>query len=287
MRTILITGCSSGIGLATARHFARKGWKVFAGARTPATANELRDAASELGMAVVQVDVTSDESVGACVAQVLQRGGHVDALVNNAGIGGGGPLELASLARGHETFETNYFGAVRMMQAVLPSMRERKSGAIVNVTSLAGRVALAGHGHYAASKWALEAASECLASEVKPFGIRVATIEPGVVLTPIFSKSSTPLTEYGAYQAPVRRLWALFGKQLQKPTQPGDVAEAIEHAVETKEPKLRYLVGSDAKAVMAGRAKLTDEEWVVVQGVTDDEEYFAGMEKSIGGGLFR
>ena len=85
----------------------------------------------------------------------------------------------------------------------------------------------------------------------------------------------------------MRRLWALFGKQLQKPTQPGDVAEAIEHAVETKEPKLRYLVGSDAKAVMAGRAKLTDEEWVVVQGVTDDEEYFAGMEKSIGGGLFR
>lgn len=291
MRTILITGCSSGIGLATARHFAGKdggkSWKVFAGARSPEKADALRAAAGELDMSVVQVDVTSDESVRACVARVLEAGRHIDVLVNNAGIGGGGPVELASLERGHGTFETNYFGPVRMVQAVLPSMRERQSGTIVNVTSLAGRLALAGHGHYAASKWALEAMSECLASEVKPHGIRVAVIEPGVVLTPIFSKSSTPLTEYGAYQAPVRRLWALFGKQLEKPTQPGDVAAAIEHAVETDEPKLRYLVGTDAKALMAGRAQLSDEEWVAAQGLADDGEYFAAMEKLMGGGLFR
>ncbi|MEP7367562.1 MAG: SDR family oxidoreductase [Acidobacteriota bacterium] len=287
MRTILITGCSSGIGLATARHFAAKGWKVFAGARTPDTAVDLQKAADESGISIVQVDVTIDESVRACVATTLAAAGHIDVLVNNAGIGGGGPVELASLERGHRTFETNYFGAIRMMQAVLPSMRERRGGAIVNVTSLAGRVALAGHGHYAASKWALEAASECLASEVKPFGIRVATIEPGVVLTPIFSKSPTPLTEYGAYQAPVRRLWALFGKQLEQPTQPSDVAAAIEHAVETDQPKLRYLVGMDAKAVMAGRAKLTDEEWVAAQGLAGDEEYFAEMDRIMGSGVFR
>jgi NAD(P)-dependent dehydrogenase (short-subunit alcohol dehydrogenase family) len=287
VRTILITGCSSGIGLATARHFAGKGWKVFAGARTPEKAAELRAAADELGMTVVQVDVTSDESVQACVAGVLEQAGHIDVLVNNAGVGGGGPVELAPMQRGRTAFETNYFGAVRMMQAVLPSMRERRSGTVVNISSLAGRLALAAHGHYAASKWALEAASECLASEVRPFGIRVAIIEPGVVLTPIFAKSPTPLTEFGAYQAPVRRLWALFGKQLEKPTQPSDVAEAIEHAVETDEPKLRYLVGNDAKALMAGRAKLTDEEWVAAQGQADDESFYAAMAKLMGEGVFR
>lgn len=287
MRTVLITGCSSGIGLVTAQHFARKGWKVFAGARSPETAEALQAAASEHGMHIVRVDVTSAESVAACVGEVLREGGHIDVLVNNAGIGGGGPVELASLERGHGTFETNYFGPVRMMKAVLPSMRERRSGTVVNVSSLAGRLALAGHGHYAASKWALEAITECVASEVKPFGIRVALIEPGVVLTPIFAKSSTPLTAYAPYEAAVRRLWTLFGKQLEKPTQPSDVAAAIEHAVETAEPKLRYLVGDDARALVAGRGSVSDEQWVAAQGHADDAAFYEAMERLMGAGVFR
>ncbi|MCC6294999.1 MAG: SDR family oxidoreductase [Bryobacterales bacterium] len=287
MRAILITGCSSGIGLETARHFGRRGWRVFAGARSPGTADELRSASAELGLRVVRVDVTLDESVAACVREVMSEAGRVDVLVNNAGIGGGGPVELASLERGHATFETNYFGPVRMMKAVLPHMREQGGGAIVNVSSLAGRVALAGHGHYAASKWALEAATECVASEVRPFGIRVALIEPGVVRTPIFAKSSTPLTAYAPYERAVRRLWALFSRQLESPAQPGDVAAAIEHAVETGEPKLRYLVGEDARVLMRARATVSDEEWVAAQGEAEDERFYAAMERLMGSGLFR
>lgn len=287
MRTILITGCSSGIGLETARHFGRLGWRVFAGARSPETAQELQTSAGELNLRMVRVDVTADQSVAACVDEVMAEAGRVDVLVNNAGIGGGGPVELASLERGHATFETNYFGPVRMMKAVLPHMRARGGGTIVSVSSLAGRVALAGHGHYAASKWALEAATECVASEVKPFGIRVALIEPGVVLTPIFAKSSTPLTAYAPYERAVRRLWSLFSRQLEKPTQPSDVAAAIEHAVETSEPKLRYLVGGDARTLMAARTKVSDEEWVAAQGEAEDESFYAAMERLMGAGLFR
>jgi len=287
MRTLLITGCSSGIGLATARHFATRGWRVFAGARSPETAADLSTAAAELGLHIVRVDVTDDASVAACVAEVIAAAGRIDALVNNAGIGGGGPVELASLDRGHTTFETNYFGPVRMMKAVLPHMRAQGSGAIVNISSLAGRVCLAGHGHYAASKCALEAITECVACEVASFGIRVALIEPGVVLTPIFAKSSTPLTAYAPYEAAIRRLWKLFGKQLERPTQPADVAQAIEHAIETSEPRLRYLVGADARTLIAGRGSVSDEQWIEAQAHADDERFYEAMERLMGGGVFR
>ena len=287
MRSILITGCSSGIGLATARHFATRGWRVFAGARSPETATNLAAAAAELNLHIVRVDVTEDASVAACVNQVIDAAGHLDALVNNAGIGGGGPVELAKLDRAHATFETNYFGPVRMMKAVLPHMRARGSGAIVNISSLAGRVCLAAHGHYAASKWALEAITECVAAEVRPFGIRVALIEPGVVLTPIFAKSSTPLTAYAPYEAAIRRLWTLFGKQLEKPTQPAEVAHAIEHAIETSEPQLRYPVGTDAHTLTAARSSVSDEQWVAGQAHVDDESFYETMERLMGKGVFR
>lgn len=287
MRTILITGCSSGIGLATARHFATRGWRVFAGARSPETATDLSSAAAELNLHIVRLDVTDDASVTDCIDDVIATAGHLDVLVNNAGIGGGGPVELAKLDRAHSTFETNYFGPVRMMKAVLPHMRARGSGTIVNISSLAGRVCLAAHGHYAASKWALEAITECVAGEVRPFGIRVALIEPGVVLTPIFAKSSTPLTAYAPYESAIRRLWTLFGKQLEKPTQPADVAQAIEHAIETNDPKLRYLVGADARALTAGRAGVNDEQWITAQGQPDDERFYESMDRLMGPGLFR
>lgn len=153
--------------------------------------------------------------------------------------------------------------------------------------SLAGRVCLAGHGHYAASKWALEAITECVASEVAAFGIRVALIEPGVVLTPIFAKSSTPLTAYAPYEAAIRRLWKLFGKHLEKPTQPADVAQAIEHAIETSEPRLRYLVGADARTLAAGRGSVSDEQWVEAQSHTDDARFYKEIERLMGPGVFR
>src|SRR5207245_4927603 len=143
----------------------------------------------KLKIAPLTLDVDDDASVRRGVQEVIARSGRIDALVNNAGIGGGGPIEDVPIEFAKSMFETNYFGTIRMIQAVLPGMRERRSGAIVNVSSIAGRLAIAGHGHYSAVKHALEAASEALAQEVLAFGIRVAVVEPGVVVTPIFSKA--------------------------------------------------------------------------------------------------
>ena len=262
MRNVLITGTSSGIGFATARHFEALGDRVFAAMRTPEAGG-------------LSIDVDSDESVREGVTRVLLEAGHIDVLVNNAGIGGRGPVELRPIERAKATFETNYFGAVRMMQAVLPGMRERRSGTIVNVTSMAGRVALAGHGHYAASKHALEALSEIVAAEVKPFGIRVAIIEPGVVLTPLLGKS--PAMDAGPYEMPMRRLQKIMRTAAEHPATVEDVARAIEFAVTTDQPKLRYLVGRDAEAIVPRRRSISDEEWIGVQAIEDDDEFYRRM----------
>lgn len=265
---ILVTGSSTGIGLATAIRFARSGNQVFGGMRNPAAVGE------DVPFTKLRLDVNSEQSIRDAIAQT----GPVDVLVNNAGIGGGGPVETATVEHAREVFETNYFGAVRMIRAVLPAMRERGSGTVVNVTSVAGRIVSATHSHYAASKSALEALSESLAQEVAAFGIRVAIIEPGVVDTPIFSKHPESFEGAGPYQAHSNRLWQFFQSRLKEgATQPDAVAEVIEHAVTATEPRLRYLVGPDAQAVVAVRAAVTDEEWVRMRGTLDDNEYYSGM----------
>ena len=158
------------------------------------------------------------------MAEVLDKAGRVDMLVNNAGIGGGGPIEDVPVDWVKTLFETNYFGVLRMTQAVLPGMRERRAGAIVNVSSVAGRLAVAGHGHYSAVKHALEAMSEALAQEVQRFGIRVAIVEPGVVVTPIFSKAKRWADPASPYFDHVRRLLLLYQKQMPHAAQPDDAA---------------------------------------------------------------
>ena len=285
---VLITGCSSGIGLATAVHFAKAGRRVFAAFRNPETAGDLQ-AAVEKGLPItpVRIDVDDDESVAAGVANVLAQAGHIDVLVNNAGIGGSGPVELCPIERAKRTFETNYFGAVRMIQAVVPGMRERRSGTIVNITSMAGRIALASHSHYCASKFALEGLSETLAAEVRPFNIRVALIEPGVVQTPIFTKSKVESWTPTPYELTVRRLRHLFRKGLQNPTLPEAVAEAVEHAVTTDRPALRYVVGSDALTLTDGRRRLADEEWIELQTIADEEQFNERVRAVFGGDLYR
>src|SRR6202049_1552734 len=178
MLSALITGTSTGIGLETALLFARRGFRVYAGARNPAASEGLQRAVADgLSFTPIALDVDRDESVRQAVAQV----GPVDVLVNNAGIASSGAVELIPMEEIRALFETNLFGAVRMMQAVLPSLRERRTGAIVNVTSMIGRITLPCAGYYAATKSAVAALSETLAMEVRPFGIRVANIEPGVI----------------------------------------------------------------------------------------------------------
>ncbi|MEZ5367068.1 MAG: SDR family oxidoreductase [Bryobacterales bacterium] len=286
MKVVLITGSSTGIGLETALHLADSGYRVFASARNPEASEGLQQAAGRVE--TVKLDVNDDASVNRAVAETLERAGRIDVLINNAGVGGGGPVEVTPLEKAKGTFETNYFGAIRMIQAVVPGMRERRSGVVVNVTSIAGRVVLAAHSHYAASKFALEALSESLAQELAPYGVRVAIIEPGVVLTPIFSKGgSKELDPDLPSMAAVRRLWALFAAQLKEPTLPIACAETIRRAIESEEHKLRYPVGRDAAVFVAGRARVSDEEWVTASAIEDDDAFFDRMHEIFGADLYR
>jgi len=266
MPSALITGTSTGIGLETARLFAQQGYRVYAGARSPAASEGLQRAVAEgLSITPIVLDVDHDDSVRDVVARV----GPVDVLVNNAGIGSAGAVELMPMEEVRAIFETNVFGAVRMLQAVLPSMRQRRAGAIVNVTSMMGRITLPCHGFYAATKFALSAISETLAMEVKPLGIRVAIIEPGVILTPIWGKRAPAFPEGHEYGQGRARMSRTFGAQMEGGTTPDVVAEAIYRAA-TEDGPIHVPVGDDAEILAAARDRATADEWVSIY--TEPEE---------------
>jgi NAD(P)-dependent dehydrogenase (short-subunit alcohol dehydrogenase family) len=251
MARVLITGCSTGFGRATAVELTKRGHEVLSSARRPETLDDL-DVTEKL-----RLDVDDDASV----AEVVKRVGRVDALVNNAGFGITGPIEHVPLPEFRRMFETNVLGAVRMIQAVLPQMRERGSGTIVNVTSLAGLVTGPLGGAYSATKHALEAVSEALHYEVGHFGIRVALVEPGFFETgfqgkePRFGLDAPPYDE-------LDREWAVAFEKLRGggPTEGAEpVAQVIADAVEGTEPKLRWPIGADAEMVLAARSSMDDE----------------------------
>jgi NAD(P)-dependent dehydrogenase (short-subunit alcohol dehydrogenase family) len=271
MQTAMVTGTSSGIGLATAVLLAQSGYRVFAGMRNPAKADALRAAAADLPLEIVQLDVTDTASV----ARAFAAAAPVDVLVNNAGIGGATPLELTPEAEHRQMFETNYFGAVRCIQAVLPAMRERRSGAIVNITSIAGLIATPNQIPYSASKWALECLGEALAHELYRFGVRVVNIEPGVVMTQIFenSQAATRYEKTSPYQPIMRRNGKLFAAGFRDPAQPADVANAILSAITTDDYRLRWPVGNDAVGMSNGRSQISDEEWIGMGAELSDSEY--------------
>jgi NAD(P)-dependent dehydrogenase (short-subunit alcohol dehydrogenase family) len=281
MAIALVTGTSTGIGLATAVTLARGGHTVIATMRNVDRAGELQKIVSEekLPVKVAALNVDDDASVSDAVGKVIAENGRIDILVNNAGLGGGGSVEEAPMEFFRQIMETNFFGALRCIKAVVPGMRERRHGCIVNVTSVAGRVALAPQAPYAASKWAFEALSECLAQEVKAFNIRVAIIEPGVIATPIFTKGE-PAAKDSPYPHS-RRLRALFAASLSKPISPYVVAEQIKEIVDGDSWRLRYLVGPDAAPLIKWRASKTDEE-IVAGGAASDEEYKAGVKREFG-----
>ena len=282
MAIALITGTSTGIGLATAVTLARGGHTVFATMRNPAGgAGEIRAIAEaeKLPITVLPMDVDDDASVRAGVGQALAQSGRIDVLVNNAGVGVHGSVEELPLEEFRRAMETNFFGALRSIQAVAPGMRERRHGCIVNVTSVAGRISYAPQAPYAASKWALEAASEALAQEMKPFGVRVAIVEPGIIATPIFGKGA-PGPENSHYPH-ARRLAALFAASLKNPVSPYVVGEAIRRIAESESWQLRYPVGPDAGPFLAWRAAMSDEDWVNWAAATD-EEWVARVKRDFG-----
>ena len=285
MKIALVTGTSSGIDFATSLHLARHGYRVFARMRNLAKAEPLRAAAAEAGLPleVIALDVTSSASIDEAFRTVAAQG-PVDVLVNNAGIGGASPLELTPEAEHHAMFDTNYFGAIRCIQAVLPGMRERRRGTIVNVTSVAGVIAMPNQIAYSASKWALECAGEALAHEVWRFGVRVINVEPGVVMTRIFENSAgaTRYDKNSPYRQIMRRNGKLFAAGFRNPGRPETVAAVIFEAVTTARPRLRYPVGSDAEGLAAGRARISDEEWVAMGGELSDAEYNARFKQHFG-----
>src|SRR5260221_736094 len=234
MAIILITGTSKGIGRESALHLAELGHTVYASMRSLDRAAPLRDEAAARAVSphILQLDVTDAGSVARGVASVLAGEGRIDALVNNAGIGTLGSTEFTSDEAAHAVFETNYFGALRMIRAVLPAMRSQGSGAIVNISSVAGRIAPGCMGAYPASKWALEAACEALAQEVTSLGIRVALVEPGFIVTPILDKALDSLTPNPAspYADIERRVSTIFGQARVTGGTPRQVAETIAHA---------------------------------------------------------
>jgi NAD(P)-dependent dehydrogenase (short-subunit alcohol dehydrogenase family) len=281
MATVLITGTSKGIGFVTALTLARAGHTVFATMRNPARAPELARQAAEEGLPIhiSAMDVDSDESVANGVAAILKTAGNVDVLVNNAGVARGGSIEELPMADFRATMETNYFGAIRCAKAVIPHMRQRRSGCIVNVTSVAGRVSTSPLGPYAASKFALEALSEALAQEMKSFNVRVAIVEPGIIDTPMAHEIEAPVPVSVYPQQ--RRMAAYFAAALKTPTPPLIVAEKIRSIVESGTWQLRHPVGPGAEPLLESRKATSDEDYIALHGA-DDDTWYTIMEQNTG-----
>lgn len=271
----VVTGANSGIGRATAIHLASIGHTVYGTVRSTSKAGKLQTMAEAAGVTVelVELDVADDESVRRGFDQILDLAGRVDHLVNNAGVGGNAVVEESPPSLFAEVMNVNLHGPVRCVQAVLPQMRARGAGTIVNVSSVVGRLAALAQAPYTASKWALEGMSEQLAQEVAGFGIRVAIVEPGVTKSAIFAKNIDAPNATGVYDVHYRRMFQMYAAGMAAATDPFEVAAVIQHAIETDQPRLRYPVSWGGPEIIAGRAALSDEDWVAMGTIVDDADY--------------
>jgi NAD(P)-dependent dehydrogenase (short-subunit alcohol dehydrogenase family) len=277
MTISVVTGANSGIGRAIAIHLAAQGHAVFGTVRSVDKAGKLQAMAADSGVEVslVELDVADDASVHDGFARIMEEtGGRVDVLVNNAGIGGNAVAEECPPSTYLDVMNVNLCGAVRCLQQVLPGMRERRSGCIVNITSIAGRVAAIAQSPYVTSKWAFEGFSEGLAQELAPFGIRVAIIEPGVTKSAIFAKNIDAPNQTGAYEAPYRRMFQFYATGYGQATDPFEVARVVHHAITTDQPQLRYAMSWGGEEMIAGRARMSDQAWVALGAIGDDAEYY-------------
>ena len=281
MASVLITGTSKGIGFEAALAFGRAGHTVHATMRKPSQSPELAETAAreKLPITVSAMDVDSDESVSRAIAAIQKDRGPIDVLVNNAGVEKTGSVEELPLADFRSVMETNYFGAIRCIQALAPSMRQRRSGCIINVTSVAGRIASAPMAPYTASKWALEALSEALAGEMKTFGVRVAIVEPGIIDTAMARRIGVPTSPSPYRQR--ERFAALFVAALKNPAHPSLVAKKIVEIAESDTWQLRHPVGPDAAPFLQWRSGMTDEAWVDLN-AADDETWYRGIQRDFG-----
>jgi NAD(P)-dependent dehydrogenase (short-subunit alcohol dehydrogenase family) len=263
---ILITGAASGIGAATAKRLAEKGYKVYATARSDGALA----AAKRAGCEILKLDVTSETSMGTAVAEIEAREGSIGALVNNAGYSQPGALETLSIDAVRQQFETNVFGLLRLTQLVLPGMRRQGRGRIVNISSMGGRLTFPGEGAYHASKYAVEALSDALRFEVEGFGIDVVLIEPGFIRTDFsdatinrikMSDGNDPYAAFNRAVAAATRAAYSPGTIAKLGGEPDDVAAVIERALEIDKPKARYAVTASAHVLLAMRSLVSDGVW--------------------------
>ncbi len=276
--TAVVTGANSGIGRATTLAFAQAGYHVFGTVRGLEKADKLLAKATSLSLAdritLVEMDVADSASVTKGFAQIYAATDQVDVLVNNAGVGGNAVTEECPIDTYTEVFNINHNGSVRCIQAVLPQMRKRGSGAIVNVSSVVGKITAIAQSPYYVSKWAVEGMSEGLAHEVAPFGIRVAIVEPGITRSSIFSKNIDAPNQSGAYDAHYRRLFSFYAAGITNATPAEEAAATILEAATTSSPRLRWHCSLGAGELLAARAAMTDEEWVSFGSHVDDEAYY-------------
>ncbi len=263
----LVTGGTDGLGRAAAVLLAEHGYRVFAGGRNAERRAALDQLASErkLPLETLELDVCDDVSVNNAVAEIERRGGPVEILVNNAGIAIAAVMEEITLGDLRKQYETNIFGVLRTTQRVLPEMRRRRSGRIINMSSIAGKVAIPIMGPYSSSKHALEAISDAMRLELYPFGIHVVLIEPGVIPTNMSRNAEELSTAYvkGAEQSPYRAVYEGFRSSWTKATKaapdtPEDCARVILRAIEETPPRARYLVTREAKISAFMRRILPD-----------------------------
>lgn len=276
--TAVVTGVNSGIGRATTLAFAQAGYRVFGTVRGLAKADKLLAKAVSINVAdrihLVEMDVADSASVMEGFAKIYEATDEVDVLVNNAGVGGNAVTEECPVDTYTEVFNINHNGSVRCIQAVLPQMRKRGSGAIVNVSSVVGKITAIAQSPYYVSKWAVEGMSEGLAHEVAPFGIRVAIVEPGITRSSIFAKNIDAPNQTGAYDAHYRRLFAFYAAGITNATPAEEAAATIFEAATTSTPRLRWHCSWGATELLAARAAMSDEEWVSFGRHLDDEAYY-------------
>lgn len=280
MKNILITGSNKGIGMETALAFGRAGHKVCATMRNLEKAADLKQLIKEesLAITIYQMDVDSDESVAQCIQAITSDHGPIDVLVNNAGFGQPGSVEEVPIAEFKALMETNFFGAVRCIKAVLTTMRENKNGCIINISSISGKIACTPMGPYSATKFALEAITEALAQEVKPFNIRVSVVEPGVINTEAAVRASL---EVNSLYQQVRRFSRLFAESLKTPTPATLVADKILEIAESGTWQLKHPVGPDAAPFINWRASMDDEQWVDWN-AQEDADWYNAVEATFG-----
>ncbi|PZO35579.1 MAG: short-chain dehydrogenase/reductase [Pseudanabaena frigida] len=234
-QTVLITGASSGIGEATAKYFLQKGWNVAA------TMRSLNKANLESNKSIIfpRLDVTDPETINAAIAQTLEHFGQIDALVNNAGYALMGPIEGVTTEQLQQQFQTNVFGVVSTMQAILPIFRQQKSGTIINVASVGGRIGFPMTASYHGTKWAVEGISEAMRFELEPLGIRIKIIEPGGIKTN-FINHGVAWAIHPEYKKPIAQVQKFMYKINDSLPDPDGVAKAIYRAATDRSQRLRY-----------------------------------------------